>query len=56
MYLKEIGNYNLLTAAEEVMLAKKAEKGSIDAAAVYIGGYQIALQPDEKEKNFYKKN
>lgn len=32
MYLREIGNYNLLTAAEEVDLAKRAEKGEVRAA------------------------
>lgn len=32
MYLREIGKYDLLTAAEEVDLAKKAEKGDIKAA------------------------
>jgi RNA polymerase primary sigma factor len=33
MYLKEIGNYDLLKAEEEVTLAKKAEKGDEEAAA-----------------------
>ncbi len=32
MYLREIGKYDLLKADEEVMLAKKAEKGDIPAA------------------------
>lgn len=31
MYLREIGNYNLLTATEEVDLAKRAEKGEVKA-------------------------
>lgn len=34
MYLREIGNYNLLTAAEEVDLAKRAEKSDAKAAEV----------------------
>ncbi len=33
MYLKEIGNHDLLNAEEEVVLAKKAEKGDEIAAA-----------------------
>jgi RNA polymerase primary sigma factor len=34
MYLKEIGNYDLLTAEQEVELAKKAEKGEQKSADI----------------------
>jgi RNA polymerase primary sigma factor len=45
MYLKEIGKVPLLTAEEEVILAKKIEAGL--EGAVFLGSERMTISPDE---------